>query len=164
MARQGKKLAETELEALKVQRGKIGENVQLARERSAQIQQLFSKGLTVGDRSLDERLKVTDLEEKEANLSVAVVRIQSTIAQYDREMVNLVNARHADLMTEAFRLERTIAQTRLPGAPAAGGTSRSSYQFKLSRAGSEDTEVEARGSTGLFPGDVLTVGEVTRVE
>jgi polysaccharide export outer membrane protein len=162
VAAQGKKLAETELEALKVQRGKISENVQLARDRSAQIQQLFSKGLTVGDRSLDERLKVTDLEEKEANLSVAIVRVQSAIAQYDREIVNLVNARHAELMTEAFRLERTIAQTRPPATTK--GSSGSSYQFRLSRAGSEDTEVEARGSTGLYPGDVLTVGEVSRVE
>jgi len=162
VAAQGKKLAETELEALKVQRGKISENVQLARDRSAQIQQLFSKGLTVGDRSLDERLKVTDLEEKEANLSVAIVRVQSAIAQYDREIVNLVNARHAELMTEAFRLERTIAQTRPPATTK--GSSGSSYQFRLSRAGSEDTEVEARGSTGLYPGDVLTVGEVSRAE
>jgi len=164
VAQQGKKLAETELDALKVQRGKISENVQLARDHSAQIQQLFAKGLSVGDRSLEERLKVTDLEEKEANLTVAVVRIQAAIAQYDREMVNLVNARHAELMTEAFRLERTIAQTRPPGATPAAAKGGSSYQFKLSRAGSEDTEVEAHGSTRLYPGDVLTVGELTRPE
>jgi polysaccharide export outer membrane protein len=165
VARQGKKLAETELDALKIQRGKIGENVQLARDRSAQIQQLFSKGLAVGDRSLEERLKVTDLEEKEANMSVAIVRIQAAIAQYDREIVNLVNSRHADLMTEAFRLERTIAQTRLPQTTtSAKGESRSSYGFTLNRAGSEDVETEARGSTPLFPGDVLTVTELTRRE
>lgn len=163
VAQQGKKLAETELDALKIQRGKISENVQLARDRSAQIQQLFAKGLAVGDRSLDERLKVTELEEKEANLTVAIVRIQAAIAQYDREIVNLVNARHAELMTDAFRLERTIAQTRLPVAdPAAKDAARSSYQFRLSRAGSEDTEVEAHGSTRLYPGDVLTVSELAR--
>jgi polysaccharide export outer membrane protein len=160
VAQQSKKLAETELEALKVQRDKISENVQLARERSAQIQQLYAKGLSVGDRSLDERLKVTDLEEKQANLTVAVVRIQAAIAQYDRELVNLANTRHADLMTEAFRLERAIAQVRPPqNLAGATGEPRSAYRFTLSRAGSEDTEIEARGSTPLFPGDVLTVAD-----
>jgi len=163
VAHQGKKLAETELEALKVQRAKISENVQLARDRNAQIQQLFAKGLTVGDRSLDERLKLTDLEEKEANLSVAIVRVQSAIAQYDREIVNLVNARHAELMTEALRLERAVAQisltTRAPGAKAEPG---SSYLFRLTRAGSEDEDRDARGSTPLFPGDVVMVGELSQ--
>ena len=163
VAHQGKKLAETELEALKTQRAKISENVQLARDRNAQIQQLFAKGLTVGDRSLDERLKLTDLEEKEANLSVAIVRVQSAIAQYDREIVNLVNTRHAELMTEALRLERAVAQISLP-AHGSGGTaeSGSSYLFSLTRAGSENEDRNARGSTRLFPGDVVMVGALGR--
>jgi exopolysaccharide production protein ExoF len=163
---ESKTLASDELEALKMQRTKIAENLQLLRERSNQIQQLYAKGLTVADRTIDDRLKITDLEEKEANLAVAIVRIQSAMAGYKREATNLVNLQRASLLAEAQTLDRAVTQAdfELQGASvdlrqstSAVAGSAGSYRYRITRGGPDEKPIEGSGTTKLLPGDVVNV-------
>src|SRR4051812_22789766 len=64
----GKTLASQELESLRVQRAKLDDQLQLRRKQREKIQALLDQKLTVADRALEETIKVSDLEEKSANL------------------------------------------------------------------------------------------------
>lgn len=106
----GKKLSNQELESLQVQRSKLDDQLRLRRKQSEKIQLLLEQKLTVVDRALEESIKVSDLEEKHANLTVGIARVQATIAAFDRDALNAADTRKADIDAEVIRLERELAQ------------------------------------------------------
>ncbi len=157
----GKALANEELEGLRVQRSKLDDQLQLRRKQRERIQSLLDQKLTVVDRALEENIKVSDLEEKYANLSVAIARVQATVSNFDRDALNLAAARKSEVDTEIIRVERELAQTRavLNVIKAPDQEQELSIRYSISRRskGNEVKLIEANASSLLMPGDLLAV-------
>jgi exopolysaccharide production protein ExoF len=158
----GKALATEELESLRVQKSKIAEQLEARRKQRDRIQALLDQKLTVVDRALEESIKVSDLEEKIANISVAIARVQSTISGFDREALNATELRKSEVDTELANVERELAQlgpvldTAEPGASSQA----SSVGYTISRRKGKNVQVlAANPGSPLMPGDVLTVGD-----
>jgi protein involved in polysaccharide export with SLBB domain len=167
---ENKRLTLAELEALKQQRAKLDEQLQLRRDRSERIDQLFSKGLAVADATLQQKLEITNLEERSASVSVAIIRAQSMVAAGDRDAANLVAARKNSLQTELETLDRSIAQgefdlpiTNRPATDRPAATGTSAYVYTVARANDDDQpDIAASPSMEIFPGDVVTVSQNVR--
>jgi polysaccharide biosynthesis/export protein ExoF len=157
----GKNLAHQELEGLRIQRSKLDDQLQLRRKQREKIQSLLDKKLTVADRALEEDIKVSDLEEKSANISVAIARVQATITNFERDALNLAEARKSEVDTEIIRLERELAQTRaiLNVIKDPDQEQEPSVRFLISRRGKGNAVrlMEAERSSSLMPGDLLSV-------
>jgi polysaccharide biosynthesis/export protein ExoF len=157
----GKSLANEELKALRIQQSKLDDQLQLRRKQRERIQSLLDQKLTVVDRALEENIKVSDLEEKHANLSVAIARVQATITNFDRDALNIADARKSDVDTEIIRVERELAQTRavLNVIKAPDQEQELSIRYSISRRGkgNEVRLIEANASSLLMPGDLLSV-------
>jgi exopolysaccharide production protein ExoF len=165
----GRALAGQELAGLKAQGLRVTELLRLRTEARQKLQELLSKGLVRADRTLDEEIKVSELEEKSTNTAVAVARVQATVASLEREAVTMQAERKAQLEGEGLKLEREIAQlsiefetsrdaySELTGASAPGGPEKQ-LLFKLVRSieGERDV-IPADDSTLTRPGDVLVV-------
>jgi polysaccharide biosynthesis/export protein ExoF len=160
----GKNLGYQELEALRVQRSRLDDQLQLRRKQRERIQSLLDKKLTVADRALEEEIKVSDLEEKSANISVAIARVQTTITNFEREALNLAEARKSEVDTEIIRLERELAQTRavLDVLKDPDEEQEPSIRYLISRRGKGNAVklMEAERSSSLMPGDLLSVTKV----
>jgi polysaccharide biosynthesis/export protein ExoF len=159
----GKTLANEELSALRLQRQRLDNQLQLRRKQREKIQSLLDQKLTVADRALEEDIKVSDLEEKSANISVAIARVQATITNFDREALTLAEARKSDIDTEIIRLERELAQTRavLNVLRSADQEQEPSIRYSISRRGrgNEAQLIDAGPSSLLMPGDLLAVAQ-----
>jgi exopolysaccharide production protein ExoF len=165
MLGESKDLAAQELVALKEQKSRITEILGLRREHGERIDQLFAKGLAVTDVVLQQKLELSSLEERSANLSVAIVRIQSTIADFDRQMTNATNARRSELEAELLNLDHTISQTELEltgradaKQPRGRANPASALSYAITRASAAGrSDIEGNTTTELLPGDVVTV-------
>ena len=161
---ENKRILVLELDALQEQRTKLHEQLRLRQDRQQRIEQLYSRGLAVADAALQQRIELATLEERVATASVAIARVQTSIASADRDRANLVNSRRSELQAELQTLDRQITQGEfdLPKTSISVGASArpSSYGYTVARAGDdEQADVNAAPSTELFPGDVLTVSE-----
>jgi protein involved in polysaccharide export with SLBB domain len=162
---ESKDLAAQELAALKGQKKRITEILGLRREHGERIDQLFAKGLAVTDVVLQQKLELSSLEERSANLSVAIVRIQSTIADFDRQVTNATNSRRSELESELLNLDHAISQADLELAgradtkqPRAKANPASTLTYAITRANTAGrSDIEGNLTTELLPGDVLTV-------
>jgi exopolysaccharide production protein ExoF len=154
----GKTLANEELDALRLQRSKLDNQLQLRRKQRERIQALLEQKLTVADRALEEDIKVSDLEEKSANISVAMARVQATITNFDREALSVAEARKSEIDNEIIRLERELAQTRavLNVLKSSDQEQEPSIRYSISRRGNL---IEAGPSSLLMPGDLLAVAQ-----
>jgi protein involved in polysaccharide export with SLBB domain len=154
----GKTLANGELDALRLQRSKLDNQLQLRRKQRERIQALLEQKLTVADRALEEDIKVSDLEEKSANISVAMARVQATITNFDREALSVAEARKSEIDTEIIRLERELAQTRavLNVLKSSDQEQEPSIRYSISRRGKL---IDAGPSSLLMPGDLLAVAQ-----
>jgi polysaccharide biosynthesis/export protein ExoF len=160
----GKNLGYQELEALRVQRSRLDDQLQLRRKQRERIQSLLDKKLTVADRALEEEIKVSDLEEKSANISVAIARVQATITNFERDELNLAEARKSEVDNEIIRLEGELAQTRavLDVIKEPDQEQEPSIRYLISRRGKGNVVklMEAERSSSLMPGDLLSVTQV----
>jgi exopolysaccharide production protein ExoF len=161
---ENKRILVLELDSLKEQRAKQQEQLRLRKDRQQQIEQLYGRGLAVADAALQQRIELASLEERAANASVAIARVQTSIASADRDRANLVNTRRNELHAELQALDRQITQGEfdLPKTPIGDGRSAKppSYGYTVARASDdEQADVNAAPSTELFPSDVLTVTE-----
>jgi len=162
---ENKDLAAQELVALREQKKRLTEILGLRREHGERIDQLFAKGLAVTDVVLQQKLELSGLEERSANLSVAIVRIQSTMGDLDRQITNATNARRSELESELMTLDHNISQTELEMTgraeskqPRGKSNAASALSYVITRAdGQGRSEVEGNSTTELLPGDVLTV-------
>ena len=161
---ENKRILTLELDSLKEQRTKLQEQLRLRQDRQERIEQLYNRGLAVADAALQQRIELASLEERLASASVAIARVQTSIASADRDRANLINTRRNDLQAELQVLDRQITQGEfdLPKTSiAADRTAKPlSYGYTLARARDDDqADVKAAPSTELFPGDVLTVSD-----
>lgn len=160
----GKNLANQELDALRLQRSRLDDQLQLRRKQRDRIQALFDQKLTVADRALEENIKVSDLEEKSANISVAIARVQATMTNFERDALTLAEARKSEVGTELIRLEGDLAQTRavLEVIKDPEQEQEPSIRYLISRRGTGNALrlMEAERSSSLMPGDLLSVTQV----
>lgn len=165
----GRDLAGQELAGLKEQSLRIKELLRLRTDARQKLQELLSKGLVPAYRTLDEEIKISELEEKSTNTAVAVSRVQATVANLEREAVRMRADRKAQLEAEALKTEREIAQldiesetSRDANSELTGngkpGSSEKQISFKLVRnvEGERDV-ISGDESTLVRPGDVLVV-------
>jgi exopolysaccharide production protein ExoF len=164
----GKALANQELDSLRLQKTRLDDQLRLRRKQSEKIQALLERNLTVVDRALEENIKVSDLEEKSANISVAVARVQATITNFDRDALNISETRKSEIDAEVVRLEREIAQTGAElnldsenvdsGFARIGREKALPVRFSISRRTRDESKIiEGDRYTSLIPGDVVTV-------
>jgi hypothetical protein len=77
------------------------------------IEELLAKGLVRFDRKLEEQSKIADLEEKSANIGVAIARVEGTLVTMQRDTVNVKQERRSQIDAEIFKLEREQAQLEI---------------------------------------------------
>ena len=85
----GMTLGRQELDGLRIQKSRIEALLVTRRNYSEKVAGLQARGVVVVSRSLDEEVRVSDLEEKSVNVSVAIARILGAIAGAERDAIRL---------------------------------------------------------------------------
>ena len=167
----GLKLTRLEIEGLTKQLDRLKEHLVERRGVVTEIANLLDKKLVTRSRLLEEESKVSDLEEKEANLSVGIVRANGILLASQRDLDNLHRDQRSNLDGEIFKLERDTAQLEidLEGANTAkkqllqvsGNTNPDNapkVRYELFRSADHQSKtVPADRFTALRPGDVVVV-------
>lgn len=168
--RRGRDLAADELDGLHEQADGIAEQLRLRRENAEKIRGLQQRGLAVAERGLEQELKVLELEEKSTNTSVALARVQASMAQLERDSVALSDTRAAESEQLAVQLEKDLAQvsleieaaaqlagTALPDSTGALSAPVPAYRITRPDGAGGSRDIAAEEGTPLQPGDVLVV-------
>jgi exopolysaccharide production protein ExoF len=170
----GISLAKQEIEALRSQGGRIDEQLRARRDYRTKMQDLLAKGIVSAVRGLEEDIKVSDLEEKTINITVAISRVQTGMAQLQRDAVLLKTERETSINTDIERVEREIAQLDIVISSAKNtleeareemdtmandGRARPLVYQIVRRKGEESVTLEASSSSSLAVGDVLVVSQ-----
>lgn len=103
-------LAKQEIEGIRAQRARLGEQLKFRRTQFAQLKVLYSKQFLRIDRLTEEELRIADLEEKLASLGVSLSRTDGALLGYERDLGNLKQDRRALIDTDLMKLERDAAQ------------------------------------------------------
>jgi exopolysaccharide production protein ExoF len=138
---QGAKLVSKELEGLRAQLANLQRNTASRRQVLQQIEDLYEKKLVRFERKLEEQSKVADLEEKEANVTVGIVRSEGVLLNLQRDIDNFKRERTSEIDAEIFKLEREAAQLEIDVNAAMKA------QRKLSTM--QPTAVNDEGSSGV---------------
>lgn len=169
----GRTLAAQELDGLRSQSTRVAEQLALRRDTSKNIDELRAKGIVNAQRAVEEKIRVSELEEKSANVAVALARVQATLAGMQREERSLTQERRASLDTEILKTERDIAQLSIDIEAARGSrndalalvrppssTEPTALRYTIIRmnAGVQDRIVVGEDAF-LRPGDVLFVAQ-----
>jgi exopolysaccharide production protein ExoF len=161
-------LASNELQALEDQKVRIAEQLNLRQTNREKIRTLITKGVAVAERGLEEDVKVSELQEKNANIAVALARIRGTAANLDRDAVTLVSNDKAEIGTSLQAVEKQIADNALdlqdaladsdPLGRTAAPDDAAALGYQITRrAAASPTSLDAVEDTLLAPGDVLVV-------
>jgi protein involved in polysaccharide export with SLBB domain len=103
-------LAKQEIESIKAQRVRLGDQLKFRRTQFGQLKVLYDKQFLRIDRLTEEELKIADLEEKLASLGVSLSRTDGALVGYERDLGNLKQDRRALIDTDLMKLERDAAQ------------------------------------------------------
>jgi exopolysaccharide production protein ExoF len=161
-----------EIDGLREQRARIEDQLRLRRESRDKLAGLLARGLILAERSLEEEVRVSELEEKTTNIAVAMTRAQATLSGLERDALALNQDRLVPVQEEIQRLERESAQLgieietaseayrKLTGVrPQSTGPSNSNaIAFAIVRAAdSSQRQISAELSTSVLPSDILVV-------
>ncbi|WP_166802385.1 polysaccharide biosynthesis/export family protein [Microvirga pakistanensis] len=174
--KRGMELAAQELDGLREQSQRVSEQLKMRRDSRARLGELQQKGIVIAQRAFEEDLKVSELEEKTANVAVSTARVQATVAALQRDTVALTEERRASVEAEIDRLQKEVAQLADEAASArqsynaiAGASldaqrgDRTEIVYAVvRREGTGETTERAAQSTLLKPGDVLVVSQDLR--
>ncbi len=167
----GNSLARQELDGLKAQSARIAALLVTRRSYKDKVADLQARGIVVVARSMEEEIKVSDLEEKSVNVAVATARILGTIAGAERDAIKLRLDTKANTEADILKTEHDIAMsdielesaksmyTKLTGelAPSVNRKAMSvSYSIVRKNNGDVST-IAADPMSFLRPGDVLVV-------
>jgi protein involved in polysaccharide export with SLBB domain len=171
--KRGMELAAQELDGLRRQSTRVAEQLQMRRDARQRLGELQQKGIVLAQRAFEEDMKVSELEEKTANVAVATARVQATIAAMQRDSVVLTEERKSSIEAEIDRLQKEVSQLTDDAASArqaynaiAGASleaerrDRTEIVYSVVRHEGTDEKTEPAGkSTLLKPGDVLVVSQ-----
>lgn len=164
-------LAEDELGNLRAQAGRIQEQLKLRRDNKDKVEDLQHRGFVSVARTLEERIRLSDLEERQANVAVATARVLSTAAQLKRDITKAKLDRQAEVEAEIGKTERDVAQLEIELNSARIALAHATDQVASPEKAEEVIEYSvvrksANGplaseaadlSTKLKPGDVVVV-------
>ncbi|PVE20956.1 hypothetical protein DC522_29310 [Microvirga sp. KLBC 81] len=171
--KRGMELAAQELDGLREQGKRVAELLQMQRDARQRLGELQQKGIVVAQRAFEADMKVSELEEKTANVAVATARVQATVAAMQRDTVVLTEERKASIEAEIDRLQKEVSQLADEAASArqaynaiAGASiaaergDRIEIIYSVVRSDQTgQTTMKADQSTPLKPGDVLIVSQ-----
>lgn len=169
----GMELANQELQGLREQGKRVAEQLRMRRESRQKLSDLQEKGIVIAQRTFEEDMKVSELEEKTAANAVANARVQATVAALQRDLVVLTEERKASTDAEIERLQKEASQLADEAASArqsynlvAGASLEAEHADRreilysiVRRNASEEKTMKADQSTPLKPGDVLVVSQ-----
>ncbi len=164
-------IAKEELANVRSQRQRLSDQLKFRQKQFVQLKVLYDKQFLRIDRLSEEEIKISDLEEKVAALSVASSRTDGTLVGLQRDLANIRQDRSAIIDTDLLRLERDSAQLELEieaAGPAARIVRRPAadadmpkqevivYEIVRQDAGTAKT-IQADRNTLMRPGDMLVV-------
>jgi protein involved in polysaccharide export with SLBB domain len=123
-----KAIATQEMTGLVAQGKRLRDMLEQRRVYTGKMEGLLAKGIVRADRTMDEQSKLAELEDRATTVSVGIARVQSMMAQLERDIINLRQERIAETDQEIFKLNKENAQLELEIE-----SSRSSY-FKITGA------------------------------
>lgn len=173
--KQSKVLAKNQLDALKLKEASLAKQIDLANKDLSSINKLISQGLTVSARQLGASQNVGDLESRNLDVALAVVKTQQDLAKLDQDALDVNEKYRANALTEASELRDRLAandeklrtsqalvlnmEMRAPGVlPSTDTDGRPITTTKISRTVSGEIKNFTVGDNDLvLPGDVVRV-------
>ncbi|WP_245312467.1 polysaccharide biosynthesis/export family protein [Rhizobium sp. R693] len=173
---QAKILAANQISALKEKAASLGKQIELANRDLGSVNKLVSQGLTVSTRQLGANQNLADLESRNLDVSLAVLKTQQDLAKVDQDIGDVRNRYRISALTEAAELRDRFAsnlkktetasdllknlEVRAPAAIAALEEDKDTYAFTttISRVidGSNQSLIVSDNEP-VVPGDVIRV-------
>jgi len=171
-----KLLAVSQIDALKAKSASLAKQIELANKDVGSVNKLVSQGLTVSARQLGSSQNLADLESRNLDVSLAILKTQQDMTKVDQDIGDVRNRYRIDALTEAAQLRDRFAsnaekiaterdllrnlEVRAPSAIAALEEDMDSYGFvtTINRVidGSAESLI-ANDNDPVSPGDVLRV-------
>ncbi len=180
---QAKVLAANQISALKEKSASFAKQIDLANKDLGSVNKLISQGLTVSARQLGANQNVADLESRNLDVSLAILKTQQDLAKVDQDIGDVRNRYRISALTEAAELRDRFAsnakktetasdllrnlEVRAPAAVAALEEDKEIYSFAttISRVvdGSNQSLI-VTDNDPVLPGDVIRVDRRLRGE
>ncbi|KKX24481.1 exopolysaccharide biosynthesis protein [Rhizobium sp. LC145] len=106
---QSKVLATNQLETLKLKEASLTKQIDLATKDLDSVNKLVAQGLTLSSRQLGANQNVADLESRNLDVSMAIVKTQQDLAKLDQDMTDVREKYRLEALTEAADLRDRLA-------------------------------------------------------
>lgn len=172
-----KLLAVNQIDALKAKSASLAKQIALANKDVGSVNKLVSQGLTVSARQLGANQNLAELESRNLDVSLAILKTQQDMTKVDQDIGDVRNRYRIDTLTEAAQLRDRFAsnaekiaterdllrnlEVRAPAAMAALEEDKESYGFVTTINRVIDGSVE---SLIVSDNDPVSPGDVIRVE
>lgn len=103
----------SELTGLTEQAKRLKAQLEVRRDYKGKIDDLSKRGIIRTDRSMEEMTRLADLEDRATTISVGIARVHGIRAQLERDRINLVLDRQADIEADVFKVNGEIGQTEI---------------------------------------------------
>ncbi|EPE96493.1 polysaccharide biosynthesis/export family protein [Rhizobium grahamii] len=173
---QAKVLAANQISALKEKAVSLAKQIDLANKDLGSVNKLVQQGLTVSARQLGANQNLADLESRNLDVSLAILKTQQDLAKVDQDIGDVRNRYRINALTEAAELRDRFAsnakkmqtagdllrnlEVRAPAAIAALEEDKDTYAFTTSinrvvNGSNESLIVD--DNDPVLPGDVIRV-------
>ncbi|OWV96118.1 exopolysaccharide biosynthesis protein [Rhizobium sp. R72] len=173
---QARVLAANQISALKEKAASLGKQIELANKDLGSVNKLVSQGLTVSTRQLGANQNIADLESRNLDVSLAVLKTQQDLARVDQDIGDVRNRYRISALSEAAELRDRFAsnakkaetagdllrnlEVRAPAAIAALEEDKDTYAFTttISRViDGNNQSLIVSDNEPVMPGDVIRV-------
>lgn len=167
--RKGIAAEQEQIKALRGQTGHIKQQLEARKKHLSAISGLHARGVVTNERMLEQEIKVSDLEEKIANIDVGIAKSIASLATLSLAEVSIERDHRTVVMDEISKIERATAQvtidvnsaraappTDVLGPAKSNDGDDNGTRYQIIRENTADPIV-ASSSTLLRPGDVLVV-------
>lgn len=169
IVRKGIAAEQEQIKALRGQMGHIKQQLDARKKHLSAIAGLHSRGVVTNERMLEQEIKVSDLQEKIANIDVGIAKSVASLATLSLSEVSIERDNRTLVMDEISKIERATAQVTIdvnsaraapptdviPTAKSNDGDENGT-RYQIIRENQEEP-IAATSSTLLRPGDVLVV-------
>ncbi|MBB3318310.1 MULTISPECIES: polysaccharide biosynthesis/export family protein [unclassified Rhizobium] len=173
---QAKVLAANQISALKEKAVSLAKQIDMANKDLGSVNKLVQQGLTVSARQLGANQNLADLESRNLDVSLAILKTQQDLAKVDQDIGDVRNRYRINALTEAAELRDRFAsnakktetasdllrnlEVRAPAAVAALEEDKDTYSFTTSINRVVDGSNESlivSDNDPVLPGDVIRV-------
>ncbi|MDQ0562531.1 polysaccharide export outer membrane protein [Rhizobium mesoamericanum] len=107
--RQAKVLAASQIESLRAKAVSLSKQIELANKEVNSVNKLIAQGLTISSRELSANQNLAELEGRNLDVSLAILKTQQDIAKVDQDTADVHNRYHVNALTEAAELRDRLA-------------------------------------------------------